>query len=155
MHPHCLWSPRRGIGAPVAVPVTVAPLERRTVERTVDVIGTLRGWEQVTIGTKKTGRVVKVRHDMGDRVHPGEPLIELDPVDAKLAVEQAESKYLGEVVKLGINRRQAEEFVKKYGISEDLLLGPVASEAIAKVPAVVLKQVAKEKAIQNLARQRA
>jgi len=28
-----------------AVPVTVAPLERRTVERTIDVVGTLRGWE--------------------------------------------------------------------------------------------------------------
>jgi len=146
-----------GSDAPLAVtvPVTVAPLERRTVERTVEVIGTLRGWEQVTIGTKRTGRVVKVHHDMGDRVEPGEPLIELDPVDAKLAVEQAESKYLGEVVKLGINRRQAEEFVRKYGISEELLLGPVAAEAIAKVPAVILKQVAKEKAILNLARQRA
>ncbi len=144
-----------GSNTPAAVPVTVAPLERRTVERTVDVIGTLRGWEQVTIGTKRTGRVVKVHHDMGDRVRPGEPLIELDPVDARLAVEQAESKYLGEVVKLGINRHQAEDYLKKYGISEELLLGPVAAEAIAKVPSVVLKQVAKEKAILNLARQRA
>ena len=48
--------------APAAVrevPVTVAPLERRTVERTIDVVGTLRGWEQVTIGSKRTGRVSK------------------------------------------------------------------------------------------------
>jgi multidrug efflux pump subunit AcrA (membrane-fusion protein) len=145
----------RGSNAPAAVPVTVAPLERRTVERTVDVIGTLRGWEQVTIGTKRTGRVVKVHHDMGDRVGPGEPLIELDPTDALLAVEQAESKYLGELVKLGISRQQAENFIRKYGISEDLLTGPVATEAIAKVPSVMLKQVAKEKAALNLARQRA
>lgn len=138
-----------------AVPVTVATLERRTVERTVDVIGTLRGWEQVTIGTKRTGRVVKVHHDIGDRVRPGEPLIELDPVDAQLAVEQAESKYLAELVKLGINRQQADAFISKYGISEDLLLGPVAAEAIAKVPSVILKQVAQDKALHNLARQRA
>ena len=137
------------------VPVTVANLEHRVVERTVDVIGTLRGWEQVTVGSKRTGRVVKVHHDIGDRVKPGDPLVDLDPVDAKLGVQQAESKYLGELVKLGITRRQAEEFVEKYGISEELLIGQVADEAIAKVPAVVQKRVAREKAEQHLTRQRA
>jgi membrane fusion protein, multidrug efflux system len=137
------------------VPVTVAPLERRTVERTVETIGTLRGWEQVTVGTKRTGRVVKVDHDIGDRIQPGEPLVELDPVDAKLNVQQAESKYLGELIKLGITRQQAEDFVKMYGISEELLIGQVADEAIAKVPSVVQKRVARDKAQHNLSRQRA
>ena len=87
------------------MPVTVAPLEHRTVERTVDVVGTLRGWEQVTVGSKRTGRVAKVLHDMGDRVRPGEPLVELETVDAKLAYDQAQSRYLGELVKLGLTRR--------------------------------------------------
>ncbi len=137
------------------VPVTVANLEHRVVERTVEVIGSLRGWEQVTVGSKRTGRVVKVHHDIGDRVKPGEPLVDLDPVDANLGVQQAESKYLGELVKLGITKQQAEEFVKKYGISEALLIGKVADDAIAKVPAVVQKHVACEKAQQHLARQRA
>ena len=99
------------------VPVTVAPLQRRTVERTVNVVGTLRGWEQVTVGSKRTGRVLKVLHDMGDRVRPGEPLVELDPVDAKLAYDQAQSRYLAELVKLGLTEEQAEDFVKEYGIS--------------------------------------
>ncbi len=141
--------------APRTVPITVANLEHRVVERTVDVIGTLRGWEQVTVGTKRTGRVIKVHHDIGDRVKPGDPLVDLDPVDAKLGVQQAESKYLGELVKLGITRREAEEFVEKYGISEELLIGQVADEAIAKVPSVVQKRVAREKAQQHLSRQRA
>jgi membrane fusion protein (multidrug efflux system) len=137
------------------VPVTIANLEHRSVERTVEVIGTLRGWEQVTVGSKRTGRVVKVLHDIGDRVKPGEPLVELDPVDARLGVQQAESRYLGELVKLGITRRQAEEIVAKYGISEELLIGQVADDAIAKVPAVVQKRVARERAQQHLTRQRA
>ena len=137
------------------VPVTIANLEHRSVERTVEVIGTLRGWEQVTVGSKRTGRVVKVHHDIGDRVKPGEPLVELDPVDARLGVQQAESRYLGELVKLGITRRQAEEIVAKYGISEELLIGQVADDAIAKVPAVVQKRVARERAQQHLTRQRA
>ncbi len=136
------------------IPVTVAALERRTIERTVDAIGTLRGWEQVTVGSKRAGRVIKVHHDMGDRVEPGEPLVELEPVDARLAVDEAESKYLGALVKLGITRKQAEESVQTYGISEDLLNNRVSDEAIARNPAVVEKQVAREKAQQNLARQR-
>ena len=144
-----------GLSPPKVVPVTVAPLGHRAVERTVEVIGTLRGWEQVTLGSKRSGRVVKVHHDIGDRVQPGEPLVELDPIDARLGVQQAESKYLGELVKLGITERQAEEFVKHYGFSEELLNGPVADEAIAKTPAVVEKRLAREKKQQYLMRQRA
>ena len=62
-----------------AVPVTVAPAEHRTVERTVGVVGTLKGWEEVTIGAKTEGRVLKVFHDMGDRVKPGELLVAARP----------------------------------------------------------------------------
>ena len=137
------------------VPVTVAPLQRRTVERTVNVVGTLRGWEQVTVGSKRTGRVLKVLHDMGDRVRPGEPLVELDPIDARLAYDQAQSRFLAELVKLGLTEEKAEALVKKYGISEELILGKHADEAIDRVPAVVQVQVAKEKALHNLNRQRA
>jgi membrane fusion protein (multidrug efflux system) len=145
----------QGSNAARVIPVTVANLEHRSVERTVEVIGTLRGWEQVTVGTKRTGRVVKVHHDIGDRVEPGEPLVDLDPVDARLGVQQAESRYLGELVKLGITKRQAEEIVAKYGISEELLIGQVADDAIAKVPSVIQKRVARERAQQHLTRQRA
>ena len=143
--------------APAAVrevPVTVAPLERRTVERTIDVVGTLRGWEQVTIGSKRTGRVSKVLHDMGDHVRPGEPLVELEAVDAKLAYDQAQSKYLGELVKLGITEQQAQRFIEQYGISEELIRGKQAEEAIDRVPAVIQVLVSKEKALHNLNRQR-
>lgn len=135
------------------VPVTVAPLEHRTVERTVDVVGSLRGWEQVTVGSKKTGRVVRVLHDMGDRVRPDEPLVELDPVDARLMANQAQSLYLGELVKLGITEEQAERRIKELGISEELIRGKQAEEAILRVPAVVQVRVSKEKAFHNLNRQ--
>jgi membrane fusion protein, multidrug efflux system len=144
-----------GAIAPRLVPVTVAPLEHRAVERTVEVIGTLRGWEQVTLGSKRSGRVVKVHHDIGDRIQPGEPLVELDPTDARLGVQQADSKYLGELVKLGITKAQAENFVKQYGFSEELVNGPVAGETIARSPSVVEKRLAREKKLQYLTRQRA
>jgi membrane fusion protein (multidrug efflux system) len=144
----------RAADVPRPVPVTVAPLEHRTIERTVDVIGTLRGWEQVTVGSKRPGRVIRVHHDMGDRIEPGAPLVELESIDAQLQVDEAESRYLGALVKLGVTREQAEESVRTYGISEDLLNNRVTDEAIVRSPAVVEKRVARDKAQQNLARQR-
>lgn len=140
--------------APGPIPVTTAPLQRRTVERTIDVVGSLRGWEQVVVGAKRSGRVVKVLHDMGDRVLPGEPLVQLETVDAKLAYDVAESKYLAELVKLGITAEAADAFIKEYGITETLIRGQHAEDAIEQVPAVVQVRAAMEKAQQNLARQR-
>ena len=121
---------------PRAVPVTVAPIERRTVERTVEAVGTLKGWEDVTVGTKKRGRVVKVLHDIGDRIAPGEPLVELDAVDADLAVVQSERQLAAELARLGLAGLPPREF------------------DVAKVPAVVQAHVALERARVNLERQR-
>ncbi|WP_337177596.1 efflux RND transporter periplasmic adaptor subunit [Paludisphaera sp.] len=140
-------------GPPPPVPVTVAAIERRPVERTIEAVGSLRGWEQVTVGSKRSGRVLKVHHDIGDRVRPDEPLVDIDPVDARLAYNVAESKYLAELVKLGVTAQTAEDFIKRYGISETLISGPQTEEIIEKVPAVVQYRVAMERASQNLARQ--
>ncbi len=139
---------------PPPVPVTVAAIERRPVERTIEAVGSLRGWEQVTVGSKRSGRVQKVFHDLGDRVHPDEPLVQLDPIDARLAYNAAESRYLAELVRLGVTSEMAEEFIRRYGISETLVTGPQTDEIVEKVPAVVQYRVAMEKAAQNLARQR-
>ncbi|HMF35083.1 MAG TPA: hypothetical protein VKF17_00520 [Isosphaeraceae bacterium] len=74
---------------------------------------------------------------LGDQVRPGEPLVELEAVDAKLAHDQAQSKYLGELVKLSITQQQAQRFIEQYGISEELIRGKQAEEAIDRVPAAV------------------
>lgn len=140
--------------APRPVPVTVTPLQTVAIERTVPMVGTLKGWEEVTVGTRKTGRVIRFLHDMGDRIKPGEPLVELDPVDADLAILQAESTYLGELTKLGITREQAEVFFNKYGVHEEILRGEQADALIHATPGVQQAQVAVEKAQQNLVRQR-
>jgi len=142
--------------APVIKPVsvTLAEIERRPVERTVDVVGTLKGWEEVTLGSKRPGRVLKVLKDIGDTVKPGETLVELETTDAKLAVMQAESRLLAELALLGITRKQAEEYVAKFGITERLISGDEVQQIIAKTPAVVQAEVMLTKAEQNLTRQR-
>lgn len=140
--------------APVIVPVTVVPLERRTVERSVPIEGSLRAWEQVTVGAKTGGRVVQVRHDIGDRVKPGELLVVLDPTDAQLAVQQAEAKYLAELSKLNISRSQAESFVKKHGLTEALYRGEEADQIINSLPAIEQARVNVSKARMEYNRQK-
>ncbi len=132
--------------APKVVPVTVSPLERRKVERSVPIEGSLRAWEQVTVGAKKGGRVIQVRHDIGDLVKPGELLVVLDPTDATLALQQAEAKYLAELSKLDISRSQAESFVKKHGLTEMLYRGQEADMLINALPAIEQARVNVSKA---------
>jgi RND family efflux transporter MFP subunit len=118
------------------VPVTVASLERRPVEKSVEAVGTLHGWDDVTIGSKREGRVARIRHDMGDHVKPGELLVELETVDAELSVRQAERRLQSELAKLGLKELPEKGF------------------DVATVPTVVQAKVAYEKALQNLNRER-
>ena len=120
-----------------AISITVAELTRRPVARTVDAIGTLRGWEEVTIGAKRGGRVIKVLKQMGDTVKPGEPLVELATRDADLALDQAEKKLLADLAKLGL----------------DAMPGAGVFDPQA-VPAVIQTRVALERAERTLARER-
>lgn len=136
------------------VPVTVTPLVQRRVERTVDAVGTLRGWEDVNVGTKKPGRVLRILHDMGDRVRPGEKLVELDPTDARLTLAQAQSRYLAELTRLGISQKQAEDALARFGVTEELLLGAETTKIIEQTPSIQQMSVAVEKAQTNLTRQR-
>ena len=78
--------------APHAVAVTVAPVTTRRIQRTVQVVGTFHGLEQVTIIPKASGRIVRIHHDVGDLVRPGEVLMELDDTDLRLAVDEASGR---------------------------------------------------------------
>ena len=122
--------------APRVVKVRVTPLETKSVERTIEAVGTLKGWEDVVVGAKRGGRVVKVFHDMGDRVKPGEPLVELEAVDADLATLQAERRLQVELAKLGLKQVPKGEF------------------DVTAVPSVLQAKVTLDKSKQNLARER-
>lgn len=139
---------------PKPVIVTAAPARRQVVERTVEAVGTLKGWEDVTIGSKKEGRVLRVLHDMGDKVKPGEPLVELEPDDARYAVMQARSRCLSELAKLGMTWEQAEESLKKHGVTEELIRGEEATELIKQTPAIAQMEAAVQKARNNYNRQK-
>jgi multidrug efflux pump subunit AcrA (membrane-fusion protein) len=85
-----------------AVSVTVEPVRHVPVRRTVTVVGSLFGREEITLSPKVEGRVARVWHDVGERVKPGELLLELDPIDYQLAVAEAERALDLELARLGL-----------------------------------------------------
>jgi multidrug efflux pump subunit AcrA (membrane-fusion protein) len=93
-----------------AVMVTVEPVMHRSVRRTVEAVGTLHGFEEVTISTKIEGTVKTIRHDVADRVAPNEVLLEIDPTNYELAVRQAEQSLQVEMAKLGLTEPPAPMF---------------------------------------------
>jgi membrane fusion protein (multidrug efflux system) len=130
-----------------AVPVTLANVEYRPIERSVDAVGTLKGWDEVTVGAKKVGRVSRVLHDIGDRVQPGDLLVEFEKHDADLALDQAKKQLLAELSKVGVFLPDVPE---KAPTEEEV--GKVVK--ISELPSIVQAQVAVERAEQHLAREK-
>ena len=104
----------RSVAAVTAEPVTVRP-----VQRTVEAVGTLHAYEEVSIMAKVEGRVRRIVHEVSDRVQPGELLLEIDPTDSELAVAQAEKSLQVDLAKLGFSEP------------------PAANVDLSNVPAVV------------------
>ncbi|MFQ3592307.1 MAG: efflux RND transporter periplasmic adaptor subunit, partial [Gemmataceae bacterium] len=90
----------------VSVPVTVATVETRPVERWVGIVGTLEGYEEVAISAKIEGRIARLYRELGDTVAPGEKLADLEDTDLRLAVAEAERGLELELTRLGLTKLQ-------------------------------------------------
>ncbi len=119
---------------PAAVAVTVEPVTFRRVQRTVGLVGTLHGYEEITLGAKVAGRVRKISHDVSDRVKSGELLLEVDPTDFELSVRQASRELQVELAKLGLTEL------------------PMAKVDVRRIPMVVQAQLRRDNAKRRLER---
>ncbi|MGL5094096.1 MAG: efflux RND transporter periplasmic adaptor subunit, partial [Planctomycetia bacterium] len=119
-----------------AVVVTTAPVSRRSIQRAVEAVGTLHGYEEVTLSAKMNGNVSKIHHQVASRVAPGDVLLEIDPTDYELSLRQSEAALQVELAKLGLQRPPGPEFDLK------------------KIPAVVQTQVKRDRTASKLERTR-
>ena len=110
------------------VAVTVAPLTVRPIQRSVSIVGSFFGYDEVTVTAKVQGTVVKIHHDVGDAVAPGEPLVELDRTDYELAVSEGHRALELDLARLGIDIPphgidvdQAEQSIRQGKIDIDKL----------------------------------
>jgi multidrug efflux pump subunit AcrA (membrane-fusion protein) len=93
-----------------AVAVTVAKVELQSIQRTVDVVGSFEGCEELTVTPKVDGRVIGVHYDVGDIVRSGDVLLEIDPTDYQLAVDEAQKSMESELAKVGLTALPGADF---------------------------------------------
>src|SRR5215203_7274784 len=71
--------------------VAVAIVQKASVPRAVDVVGTLAAVDQVTVSSEADGKVEVIHADLGDRVGAGQVLIKLDDEKQRYAYEQQQA----------------------------------------------------------------
>jgi RND family efflux transporter MFP subunit len=86
------------------IPVTVTTVTERSIQRTIEVVGTFHGLEEVTVSSKSAGRITKILHDVGDTVRAGDVLLEIDDTDYRLAAEESARALESELAKIGLSQ---------------------------------------------------
>jgi RND family efflux transporter MFP subunit len=95
---------RGGRGAVVATETTT--VQRMSVQREVDLSGTLMSPEQAKISSEVAGIVRDVRVQLGTEVRAGDVLVRLEPSELQFALDRAESALRQVEAQLGIDRAQ-------------------------------------------------
>lgn len=92
-----------GRGGGNAVTVTTTGVQHMSIQRQVDLAGTLNSPDQAKVSSEAAGRVQKVFVEIGTEVKIGDPLIKVDPVELELALARAESALRQTRAQLGMN----------------------------------------------------
>ena len=88
--------------SPIAV--SMFKVDSEKINRTVELVGTLEGQREVTVSSEVAARVVTVRADLGDLVKEGQPIVELDPTEYRLAVDRQQSALFQVLAQLGVQK---------------------------------------------------
>lgn len=84
------------------VEVTTAAAISRSLPRTVEVVGTLAGDEEVVVSAQIAGEISALNVDFGSYVQQGQVIAQIDRRDAQLKLEQAEAQLKQTMAKLGM-----------------------------------------------------
>ena len=95
---------RGGRGATVSTQIT--KVERMSVQREVDLSGTLLSPDQAKISSEVAGIIREVRVQLGTEVKAGDVLVRLEPRELQFAADRAESALRQVEAQLGIDRAQ-------------------------------------------------
>lgn len=85
------------------VVVTLGQVMTRKVRRTIEVVGTLHAYEDISVSANVEGRIKRLHADVAGRVAGGELLAEIDPTNYELNVQQAERALDVELARLGLD----------------------------------------------------
>ncbi|MBL8189134.1 MAG: efflux RND transporter periplasmic adaptor subunit [Acidobacteria bacterium] len=95
---------------PEAVDVTTTAAITRSLQRTVEVVGSLAADEEVVIAAQAAGELSQLNVDFGSYVTQGQVIALIDQRDAKLKVEQAEAALKQTMARLGMKEGEKFDF---------------------------------------------
>jgi RND family efflux transporter MFP subunit len=98
---------RGGRGGGQAVATKTGPVQRMSVQREVELSGTLTSPDQARISSEVAGIVRDVRVQLGTEVKVGDVIARLDPRELQLALDRTESALRQIEAQLGIDHTQA------------------------------------------------
>ena len=90
------------------VKVTLISVERQEQRRTVEAVGSLFAYDEVTVSSEAEGRVEEVLADVGDRVTKGQVLARISPTELELTVEQQRAALAQARARLGLREEDGE-----------------------------------------------
>jgi membrane fusion protein, multidrug efflux system len=95
-------APSRSRGG-AALPVRTTAIQKMSVQRQVDLAGTLLSPDQAKVSSEAAGVVREVLVEIGRQVRVGDPLVRLEPKELALATERAEASLRQTRAQLGMH----------------------------------------------------
>lgn len=112
-----------------ALGVKTAVAEERNIVRSVESVGTLLAWEEVTVSSDAAGTVEKINVDLGDKVKAGGVLAVLDQREAKLNLEDAEAAHQTGIKTLEKEKARLEDSKTTFKRNSELKKQGMVSES--------------------------
>ena len=99
---------RRDAGRSSPIAVSTAPVQHISIQRTVDLAGTLISPDQARVSAEAAGVVQSVTVRLGDEVARGQELVRLAPRELELALERAQSALRQTEAQLGMSDEESQ-----------------------------------------------
>lgn len=93
---------------PDPVPIKVAAVQTKEVDRVISVTGSLEPDETVSVSAEVPGRIATILVDFGQPVRKGQVLAELDKQELTIAVEKSKAALAQALARVGLNPGQEE-----------------------------------------------
>lgn len=91
-----------GNSAQKPIPVRVVQTGLKQIHRSVESVGSLFPYEEVTVSSEVEGKVDQVLVDVGDTVSAGQPIVKVSPIELQLALEQQRAALRQAAARLGL-----------------------------------------------------
>lgn len=103
----------------IAVPVTVAPVTRKTVPVQINAIGNVEAYSTVSIKARVSGELMRVYFSEGQFVDKGDLLFSIDPQPYKTALETAQANLAKDTA---LSRKADNDVVRYSGLFQEQLV---------------------------------